>query len=44
MYAEAVVQGEGREVGEDQVMQCPGAMPGLWSVLNRRFVVLGRLL
>jgi len=44
VHVERGVQDEGREVGEDQAMQCPGAMLGLWSVLNRRFVILGRLL
>ena len=42
VHVEGVVQDEGREVGEDQAMPCPGARLGLWSVLNRRFVILGR--
>ena len=31
VHVEGVVQDEGREVGEDQAMPCPGARLGLWS-------------
>ena len=41
VHVEGGVQDEGREVGEDKAMQCPGAMLGLWSALNRRFMILG---